>query len=139
MVKIAKKQCHVRARILSINTLSGHADQNGIMQWLYNIEPGYELFLIHGEPEAQQEFKKFLEDVYGINVVHCPTIQVDGEPQELQVERRKRGKNNEFNRKKKVTLLEEQLQDTEGCFGCETLRNKLAKEINEVKSIRRGR
>lgn len=139
MVKIAKKQCHVRARILSINTLSGHADQNGIMQWLCNIEPGYELFLIHGEPEAQQEFKKFLEDVYGINVVHCPTIQVDEELQEPQVERRKKGKNNEFNRKKKVTLLEEQLHDTEGCFGCETLRNKLAKEINEVKSIRRGR
>ena len=139
LVKIAKKQCHVRARILSINTLSGHADQNGIMQWLCGIEPGYELFLIHGEPEAQQEFKKFLQDVYGINVVHCLNIQGTEEMKGQEHEKHKKGKNNEFMRKKKVTALEEQLQDTEGYRGCEALRNKINKEINEVKSIRRGR
>ena len=127
IVNIAKKQCHVRAKITSINTLSGHADQNGIINWLRNIEPGYELFLIHGEPEAQQEFKKFLEDVCGITVVRC-FKKIDEEPQQV----RKKGKSNEFNRRKKMALLEEQLEEI-GALGCEGLRSKISKEIKEVK------
>lgn len=139
VVNICKKQYHVRAKILFIDTLSGHADQSGIIKWLGNIERGYELFLIHGEPEAQQKFKTLLEDVYNIGPVHCLEIQVDEDDEEANSENQKKGKNNEHKRKKEVTLLEDQLHEMEGCQGCEKLKNRLNKEINEVKSIRHRR
>lgn len=137
-VKILKKPCKVRAKVLSINTLSAHADQNGIVNWLHNIEFGYELFLVHGEPECQAEFKKFMENVYGFNSVHCLTREIPMETSNEKGYVYKKGKKHEMSQKRKVTLLENQLYDTEGCEGCEKLRNKISKEINEVK-MRKGR
>lgn len=137
-VKIFKKPCKVNAKVLSINTLSAHADQNGIIDWLHNIEPGYELFLIHGEPEKQIDFKKMLEDVFGIPVVNCLSVETVNEAIIGKLNSDKKGKKNEISKKKKVTLLENQLYDTEWCEGCERVRNRISKEINETK-MRKGK
>lgn len=137
-VKILKKLCKVKAKIFSINTLSAHADQNGILDWLRNIEPGYELFLVHGEPENQAKFKKLLENAYGFNVVNCLTTELQEEPLNKIPNSHKKKKHSEIGKKKKVTMLEEQLHDTEEVEGYEKIRNKISKEINETK-MRKGK
>lgn len=137
-VKILKKLCKVKAKIFSINTLSAHADQNGILDWLRNIEPGYELFLVHGEPENQAKFKKLLENAYGFNVVNCLATELQEEPLNKIPNSHKKKKHSEIGKKKKVTMLEEQLHDTEEVEGYEKIRNKISKEINETK-MRKGK
>lgn len=64
-VTVSKKYCEVKCEIALLNTISGHADQNGLISWLTNIEPGYMLFLIHGEEGPQSEFKALL-DTFGM-------------------------------------------------------------------------
>lgn len=137
-VKILKKLCDVKAKVFSINTLSAHADQNGILAWLRNIEPGYELFLVHGEPEKQAEFKKLLENAYGFSFVTCLTREHQNELMHEGSDLDKKGKKNKISQKKKIMVLEKQLDVIEDLDDCKKIRNKISKEINETK-MRKGK
>lgn len=68
-LKIFGKYYWVKAKIHHIESLSAHADQNGLLEWTSKIEnvPD-ETFLIHGEPTAQDALRVKLHDVYGWKV-----------------------------------------------------------------------
>ncbi len=54
-VTIMGETVPVRARIASIQSLSAHADADGILRWLRGFKkPPKRTFLVHGEPEAQE-------------------------------------------------------------------------------------
>ncbi len=59
-VKIHGRDYKVRAKVLGINAFSAHADQEGLLRWLKRIEPGYTLFIGHGEPVPQKKLKETL-------------------------------------------------------------------------------
>ncbi len=63
MVKIMGKEINVRASIHTIGGLSAHADQAGLLQWLKGFKkaPG-KTFVIHGEPNAANNFAKVIEE-----------------------------------------------------------------------------
>jgi len=52
----------VNAEIGEIRSMSAHGDYEDLCQWLACQDPREvkKLFLVHGEPEVQQEFKKRL-------------------------------------------------------------------------------
>ena len=79
-VKIFGEEIAVNARIEYIEGYSGHADQEGLMNFIYSFrERPKHIFLVHGEKEAQETLKeKILEDI-GIDV----TIPEYGETYEL--------------------------------------------------------
>lgn len=52
----------VNAKIYSFDGLSGHADKNGMSYWLDNFrEKPKEIFLVHGDIQAQNKFKELLD------------------------------------------------------------------------------
>ncbi len=68
-LKFFGKYYPVKAEIHHIESLSAHADQQGLMDWTNNIKNiPEEIFLIHGEPTAQDALRVKLRDTYKWNV-----------------------------------------------------------------------
>jgi metallo-beta-lactamase family protein len=71
-VNILGAPMRVRAEVDSIDSLSGHADQNELLDWMAPAAAGLKkVFLVHGEPAAQQALKSKIEARYKLEVV-CP-------------------------------------------------------------------
>ncbi|NLK45407.1 MAG: MBL fold metallo-hydrolase [Treponema sp.] len=63
-VKIMGDWMKVRASIENINAFSAHADYVEMLEWLNSIDTSRlkKIFLVHGEPDAQNAFQKFLNE-----------------------------------------------------------------------------
>lgn len=73
-IKIFGKYCVVNAEVKSINSLSAHADQKGLLNWMGQIKNIPEtVFLIHGEKMARDVLKLKIKDTYNW-MVHLPEI-----------------------------------------------------------------
>ena len=79
-VKIFGEEIAVNARIEYIEGYSGHADQEGLMNFIYSfIHKPKHIFLVHGEEEAQNVLEEKIEKEIGIKV----TIPEFGETYEM--------------------------------------------------------
>jgi metallo-beta-lactamase family protein len=68
-IRFFGKYYPVKATIKSIQSLSAHADQNDLLDWMSNIKNSPEkVFLIHGEPTALDAFRLKIKDTYNWNV-----------------------------------------------------------------------
>ena len=68
-IKFYGKYYPVKATIKHIESLSAHADQNDLIDWMGNIKNIPEMvYLVHGEPTAQDAFKIKIQDTYNWNV-----------------------------------------------------------------------
>lgn len=68
-IKFFGKYYPVKATIKHIESLSAHADQSGLMDWMSNIKNIPEMvYLIHGESTPQDAFRTKIQDVYNWNV-----------------------------------------------------------------------
>ncbi len=83
-VKILGEEFSVKARIEYIEGYSGHADQEWLLNFVYsfNMQMPKHIFLVHGEPDAQETLKEKIEETTGIGV----TIPRYGEEYELNDE-----------------------------------------------------
>jgi metallo-beta-lactamase family protein len=71
-VRIFGEPMRLRAEVDSIGELSGHADQRELLEWMLPVVPTLKrVFLVHGEPDAQQALKLEIETMYKLEVV-CP-------------------------------------------------------------------
>lgn len=69
-IRFFGKYYPVKAKIKSIESLSAHADQNDLLDWMSGIKNIPEkVFLIHGEPIALDAFRVKINDTYNWNVV----------------------------------------------------------------------
>lgn len=68
-LKFYGKYHAVKAKVHHIETLSSHADQKGILEWISEIkERPRHTFLVHGEPTALQTLKVKIQDTYSWEV-----------------------------------------------------------------------
>lgn len=59
----------LRAEVVKLNELSGHADQRELLLWLKSAVPGLKrIFLVHGELESQKVLAHAIEEQYGVPV-----------------------------------------------------------------------
>jgi metallo-beta-lactamase family protein len=71
-VNIFGEPMRVRAQVESIDSLSGHADQGELLDWMAPVVPTLKkVFLVHGEPVAQAALKAKIEERYKLEVI-CP-------------------------------------------------------------------
>ena len=67
-VRIHGREYRVDARIEQVFGLSGHADRQGLINWLDNFEePPRQLFLTHGEEEVAFALQKTVQERFGFN------------------------------------------------------------------------
>lgn len=68
-VTIMRQEVPVRAQIEVLDTMSAHADQKEILQWLGNFKkPPKRTFLVHGEAGAQDTLRAVIERELGWDV-----------------------------------------------------------------------
>jgi len=68
-VRFFGKYYPVKATIKHIESLSAHADQNELLNWMSNIKNIPEqVFLVHGEPMALDAFRTKIKNLFGWNV-----------------------------------------------------------------------
>ncbi len=59
----------LRAEVVKLNELSGHADQKGLLEWLKPVAPDLKkVFLVHGELPAQKALADAIKNQYGLSV-----------------------------------------------------------------------
>ena len=62
VVRILGQHYRVRARIVQINGFSGHADRDGLFQWLSGLEKApRRVFVTHGEEESALRFADYVQ------------------------------------------------------------------------------
>lgn len=67
-IKIYGKYYPVLAKILEIEGLSAHGDQNDLLNWLSEIKPKpQKVFLVHGENEPADELRIKIHEKYGVD------------------------------------------------------------------------
>ena len=68
LVKIFGEEIAVNAEIKVLDAFSGHADRDGILNWIgaMNKKPE-QIFIVHGEKEAQEVLEEYIEQGFKIN------------------------------------------------------------------------
>ena len=60
----------LRAEVVVINELSGHADQGELIAWIKpHAKALKRVFLVHGDVEQSQPLAALIRETYGIDVV----------------------------------------------------------------------
>ena len=68
-VKVFGEEIAVNARVEYLEGYSGHADQDGLMNFIYSFrEKPKQIFLVHGEEESQEVLKGKIEEEAGLPV-----------------------------------------------------------------------
>jgi metallo-beta-lactamase family protein len=69
-VKIFGETIRVGAEIHNLEGFSGHADQNGLLDWVsgFQVAPK-QIFLVHGEPDSKRVFSELLRSKFGYDSV----------------------------------------------------------------------
>jgi metallo-beta-lactamase family protein len=73
-VKIAGKPIHIEATIRETKTMSSHADQSQLMNWLSHIQGVKKLFLTHGEDGPRQALAEKIKADIHIEDIQMPTL-----------------------------------------------------------------
>ena len=69
-VKLFGEEIHVNAEIYNVEGFSGHADKNGLLNWLKGFkEKPCRLFIVHGEGQAKEDFAKEVEQQLRIECI----------------------------------------------------------------------
>lgn len=60
----------LRADVVKLNELSGHADQHELLRWMEPFAARLKgVFLVHGDPEQSRAFQTAVRERYGLNAV----------------------------------------------------------------------
>lgn len=57
-IKVYNEDIIIKAKVLTINGFSAHADQNGLIEWMESFKRLDRIFLIHGERDKQEIFQQ---------------------------------------------------------------------------------
>ncbi|MGN0383228.1 MAG: MBL fold metallo-hydrolase RNA specificity domain-containing protein [Eubacterium sp.] len=67
-IKLFGEPIEVKAEIATLSGISGHADKEGLIEWLSGFEnKPSQVYVVHGEDEACEDFKNCLINEYGYN------------------------------------------------------------------------
>ena len=67
-VKLFGETVKVAARIMQLPGISGHADMNGLLEWVKSVSGVKRVFVNHGEASSSESFAQRLRDELGVDV-----------------------------------------------------------------------
>ena len=72
-VTIFGEKIHINAEIHNLEGFSGHADREGLLEWLSGfVKPPKKIFLVHGEEESKEHFASTVKQALGYD---CTVIE----------------------------------------------------------------
>ena len=76
-VTILGEKIHIEAEIYNLEGFSGHADRDGLLEWLsgFRKKPA-RIFLVHGEEDSKKDFAAYVKNSLGYN---CTVVEGDSE------------------------------------------------------------
>ena len=66
-MKLFGEPVEVKAEICKLDGISGHADKEGLIQWVTQIEDPQKVFVVHGEDSVCDSFAACLKTEYGLD------------------------------------------------------------------------
>ncbi len=139
VVKIFGEEIQVNAEICSLEGFSGHADREGIIQWIKSFKnKPQKIFVVHGEEEATEEISRKIEEELNI-VTHIPEL---GESLSIEGENiLPRGRVKIDRRSKELREMEENIEKLKSIFlptfqrlGYKTNGSTDSEELNNIKN-----
>lgn len=117
-VKLFGETISVKAQIHNLEGFSGHADKNGLLDWVsgFQKEPK-EIFLVHGELESKKDFAKLVGDRLGFH----PVVITENSEFELETGR--------------LLSRDEVIMDVMDDEGIEELKDKIGVIKSELDSV----
>ncbi len=85
VVSIFGERINVEAEVHNLSGFSGHADREGLMEWVDGLrKPPHEIFLVHGEEDAKKGLAESIRNTFGYNCIDVQqvseyTLSKDGE------------------------------------------------------------
>lgn len=73
-VRIYDRDVRVAAHVRGIDSMSCHADQEKLLEWVGHIKGVEKVFLTHGEEETRIHFKEKIQESLQIGEVVCPRL-----------------------------------------------------------------
>ena len=71
-VKLFGETIEVRAKIMKLEGVSGHADKEGLTKWMLGFKNDPKMvFIVHGEDTVTENFAEYLHEEHGFNT-HAP-------------------------------------------------------------------
>lgn len=68
-VKLLGEDIEVRAKIETLTGVSGHADKEGLLNWLKGYEtPLQRVFVVHGEAEVAEQFARTVQETFAVPI-----------------------------------------------------------------------
>lgn len=69
-VKLFGESIEVKAQILKIEGISGHADETGLLEWLGGfMDPPKQVFVVHGDDEVCDHFAETVTEKFGVSAM----------------------------------------------------------------------
>jgi len=135
-VKIFGEPIAVNAHIYNLEGLSGHADRNGLFNWIEGfMEKPKEILLVHGDKQAQESFHQLLDsNGYNSRIVESgEEFYINEKPDEAH----KTDKTYKAEKTYKTDKAYRADRAYKAYKADENLRNKLIKDIKSINNIER--
>lgn len=141
-VRLFNETIHVKAQIRVLKAISGHADRQGLMDWIEHFHPKPQrVFITHGEENSALHFEQLL-----INKDFQTYVPYSGDSWDLPLDSQVMAGKRKLAQKKKAKQLKSIKKDNqlsqalarltrlvEGSYGmANKLKDKLARQINEL-------
>jgi metallo-beta-lactamase family protein len=74
-VTIFGERIQVEAEIHNFQGFSGHADKDGLLEWVGGFrKPPHEIFLVHGEESAKRQLAESIREIYGYQCIDVQQV-----------------------------------------------------------------
>jgi len=74
-VSIFGERIHIEAEIYDLQGFSGHADRDGLLEWLSGFKKvPSQIFLVHGEEESKRDFAQLVEEKLGYHCIQVKNV-----------------------------------------------------------------
>ena len=135
LVKIFGEEIAVNAQIEYLDAFSGHADKEGLLNWIEHMDKKPEnIFIVHGEYTAQQALKNALKDRFDITSVipdYEDTYSIEGDAISAKVPEYK---STRFDILELLSFLKQDVDDVSNIIKAE-LKNNVSIETSDLIEI----
>ncbi|MDD2376182.1 MAG: MBL fold metallo-hydrolase [Clostridia bacterium] len=133
LVKIFGEEIAVKAEIRYLDSFSGHADKNGLLNWIDKIkEKPKNIFIVHGEYLNQQVFKNEIFNRFGINSI-IPSLEETYTLDGKLIETKATYNSARFDILEELSFLKQDIDDVTNIVKTEIKHNIVEEDLQGIK------